>query len=53
MLFEVDIEPVYVMTICLGGCTVIGHLALYAGQGGPMVTTKPMAYAEVDDKDNN
>ncbi len=37
MLFEVDIEPVRVMVICLGGCAVIGHLALYAGQGNPMV----------------
>jgi hypothetical protein len=25
------------MVICLGVCTVIGHLALYAGQGNPMV----------------
>ncbi len=33
MLFEVDIEPVCVMVICLGGCVTIGHLALYAGQG--------------------
>ncbi len=38
MLFEVDIEPVCIMVICLGGCAVIGHLALYAGQGNPMVT---------------
>ncbi len=38
MLFEVDIEPVCLMVICLGGCMVIGHLALYAGQGNPMVT---------------
>jgi hypothetical protein len=38
MLFEVDIEPVCIMVICLGGCVVIGHLALYAGQGNPMVT---------------
>jgi hypothetical protein len=38
MLFEVVIEPVCVMAICLGGCSVIGHLALYAGQGNPMVT---------------
>jgi hypothetical protein len=37
LLFEVDIEPVCVMRICLGGCAVIGHLALYAGQGNPMV----------------
>jgi hypothetical protein len=37
VLFEVDIEPVCIMVICLGGCTVIGHLALYAGQGNPMV----------------
>jgi hypothetical protein len=37
MLFELDIEPVCVMVICLGGCVVIGHLALYAGQGNPMV----------------
>ncbi len=37
MLFEVDIEQVCVMEICLGGCAVIGHLALYAGQGNPMV----------------
>ncbi len=38
MLFEVYIEPVWVMVICLGGCAVIGHLALYAGQGNPVVT---------------
>ena len=31
MLFEVDIEPVCVMVICLGGCATIGHLAVYAG----------------------
>jgi hypothetical protein len=37
MLFELDIEPVCVMVICLEGCAVIGHLALYAGQGNPMV----------------
>ncbi len=37
MLFEVDIEPVCVMVICLGGCVTIGHLALYAGQGNVMV----------------
>jgi hypothetical protein len=37
-IFEVDIEPVCVMVICLGGCAVIGHLTLYAGQGNPMVT---------------
>jgi hypothetical protein len=38
MLFEEDIEPVCIMVICLGGCMVIGHLALYARQGNPMVT---------------
>ncbi len=38
MLFEMDIEPVGVMVICLGGCAVIGHLALYARQGNLMVT---------------
>ena len=38
MLFEVDIEPVCVMVICLGGCAAIGHLAVYAGNGNPMVT---------------
>ncbi len=38
MLFEVDIEPVCFIVICLGGCAVIGHLSLYAGQGNPMVT---------------
>ncbi len=38
MLFEADIEPVCIMVICLGGCMVIGHLALYAGQGNSMVT---------------
>ncbi len=38
LLFEVDIKPVCIMAICLGGCVVIGHLALYAGQGNPMVT---------------
>ncbi len=38
MLFEVDIEPVCVMVICLGGCATIGHLAVYAGKGNPMVT---------------
>jgi hypothetical protein len=37
MLFEVDIEPVCVMVICLGGCATIAHLALYAGQGNVMV----------------
>ncbi len=37
MLFEVDIEPVCIMVIYLGGCAVIGHLALYAKQGIPMV----------------
>ena len=37
MLFEVDIEPVCVMVICLGGCVTIGHLALYAGQMNVMV----------------
>ena len=37
MLFEVDIEPICVMVICLGGCVTIGHLALYAGQGNVMV----------------
>ncbi len=36
MLFEVDIEPVCVMVICLGGCVTIG-LALYAQQGNVMV----------------
>ena len=38
MLFEVGIEPVCVMVICLGGCVTIGHLALYAGKGNVMVT---------------
>ncbi len=38
MFFEVDIELVCIMVICLGGCAVIGHLALYAGQEIPMVT---------------
>jgi hypothetical protein len=38
MLFEVDIEPVCVMVISVGGCSVIGHLALYAEQGNPVVT---------------
>ena len=38
MLFEVDIEPVCVMVICLGGCAAIGHLAVYAGNGNPTVT---------------
>ena len=38
MLFEVDIEPVCVMVISVGGCSVIGHIALYAGQGNPVVT---------------
>ena len=38
MLFEVDIEPVCIMVICLGGCVTIAHLALYAGKGNPMVT---------------
>jgi hypothetical protein len=38
MLFEVDIKPVCIMVICLGGCAVIGHLVLYARQGNPMVT---------------
>jgi hypothetical protein len=38
MLFEVDNEPVCFMVICLGGCAVIGHLPLYAGQGNPMLT---------------
>jgi hypothetical protein len=37
MFFEVDIELVCIMVICLGGCAVIGHLALYAEQGNPMV----------------
>jgi hypothetical protein len=37
MLFELDIEPVCIMVICLGGCAVIGHLTFYAGQGNPMV----------------
>ncbi len=38
MVFEVDIEPVCIVVICLGGYTVIWHLTLYAGQGDPMVT---------------
>jgi hypothetical protein len=38
MPFEVDIEPVCIMVICLGGCAVIGHLALYARQVNPSVT---------------
>jgi hypothetical protein len=38
MLFEVDFEPACIMVICLGGCAVIGHLALYARQGNSMVT---------------
>ena len=38
MLFEVDIEPVCVMVICLGGCAAIGHLAVYAGNGNPGIT---------------
>ncbi len=37
-LFEVDNEPVCIMEICLRGCMIIGHLALYARQGNPMVT---------------
>jgi hypothetical protein len=37
MLFEVDIEPVCVMVTCLGGCVVIGHLALCVSQGNPML----------------
>ncbi len=37
MLFEVDIEPVCVMVICLGSCATIGHLALYAGKENVMV----------------
>lgn len=31
MLFEVDIEPVCVLLISLGGCTTIAYLAAYAG----------------------
>ena len=38
MLFEVHIEPVCIKVICLGGCATIGHLAVYAGKGNPMVT---------------
>jgi hypothetical protein len=43
MLFEVDIKPVCVMVISVGGCSVVGHLALYAGQGNPVI-----GYALVD-----
>ena len=38
MLFEVDIEPVCVMVICLEGCVTVGHLAMYARNGNPTVT---------------
>ena len=38
MLFEVDIEPVCVMVICLGSCAAIEHLAVYAGNGNPGIT---------------
>ena len=38
MLFEMDIEPVCVMVICLGGCAAIGHHAVYARNGNLMVT---------------
>ncbi len=37
MLFEVDIDPFIIMVIFFGGCTVIGHLALYSRQENPMV----------------
>ena len=38
MLFEIDIEPVCVLVISLGGCMTIAYLAAYAGGGSPSVT---------------
>ena len=38
MLFEIDIEPVCVLVISLGGCTTIAYLAAYAGGENHSVT---------------
>jgi hypothetical protein len=38
MLFEIDIEPVCMLVISLGGCMTIAYLTVYAGGGNPSVT---------------
>ena len=43
MLFEVDIELICVMAICLGGCIIIGHITVHAGGGHLTVIVSSVA----------